>query len=513
MSAAVRYATRSRRPRSVSPDSSSAPTRVPDASTTESTGSTNETPTSSVAQSSQQSKVEGNLNTRETIENAERFLAVEANRAIPAYAIIRDLLTLHRRQPSNDPQLSALQKGLASLAQKVDQLSQPAAAPRSYAAVAGARLAAPPARPALAVQRQAQALRETIIQADSFPAEVMRMTSTQAVQAVNEALGADLARGARRLGELGGRQRWAIAFTTQEEKDHAEKTPDWYQKAFGEGASIYRHQYKIVSHGFNLTVVRGLGQERLLEQLSASNCGIKFATANPPKGHKDKERGPLFLSVEDTQQANILCRKGLFFEAQWHPCVPFCAEAQVIRCFNCHETGHTTKRCRGKPRCGWCSSTQHTDSRQARCPRREAGQPPRCSRCQGPHPAWSKKCPRWEEAAAVARDAFQHRPTEFFEAPQSLTATAQAPANTLRPDNTQEFTLVTSRRNQQRRQTFTTAEAISRTSSSVPASTKRRGRPPALQGAAEGSRPIAEMLQRNPPRQNAELDSITVADE
>jgi len=188
---------------------------------------------------------------------------VEANRAIPAYGILRDLLALHLRQPPNEPQLAALQKGLATLAQKVDQLSVPVAAPaaapadlpRSYAAVVGAR-PGPPARPALAVQRQAQALRETIIQAESFPAEVLSMTSTQAVQAVNVALGANLARGARRLGELGGRQRWAIAFPTQEEKDRAEKTPGWCQKAFGEGASIYRHQYKIVSHGFNLAIVR-----------------------------------------------------------------------------------------------------------------------------------------------------------------------------------------------------------------------------------------------------------------
>jgi hypothetical protein len=148
----------------VSPDSSSAATRPSDALPTESTSSANETPISSEAQGSQSAEVQGNLDTRTTIGNAERFLAVEANRALPAYTIVRDLLALHLRQPPNEPQLVALQKGLAALAHKVDQLSAPAVSPRSYAAVAGAR-PLPPVRPVLAVQRQAQALRETVIQA------------------------------------------------------------------------------------------------------------------------------------------------------------------------------------------------------------------------------------------------------------------------------------------------------------------------------------------------------------
>src|SRR5690606_17250276 len=100
---------------------------------------------------------------------------------------------------------------------KVDQLAKTAAAPRTYAAAAGCGGVL--TRPVLAVQRQAQALRELIVEAGSVTHEVANMTSTQTVQAINGVLGIDLAKGARRLADRLGLHRWAIAFSSQEEKN------------------------------------------------------------------------------------------------------------------------------------------------------------------------------------------------------------------------------------------------------------------------------------------------------
>src|SRR5690606_1319725 len=124
--------------------------------------------------------------------------------------------------PPKEPQLAALERGLASLSQKVDQLAKSNATPKTYAAAVRGSSSSAPTRPVLAAQRQAQALRESIVQAETVTAEVANMTSTQLVQAVNRALGANLAKGARKLDSLRGLHRWAIAFASQEEKDQVD---------------------------------------------------------------------------------------------------------------------------------------------------------------------------------------------------------------------------------------------------------------------------------------------------
>lgn len=171
-------------------------------------------------------------------------------------------------------------------------------------------------------------------------------------------------------------------------------------------------------------------------------------------------------------------------------CGFLCAEAQVVRCFNCHDTNHTTRRCRGTRRCGWCSFTQHTDSRETADVKLAV-----------PHAAATTRA-RTRLGARGARGGRKpprspgtySRSTKFLEAPKST----DAPLG-----DAQEFTVVTSKRTQEKKAPPPTPAPAST------ATTRRRGRPTALSAAAEGSRPIDEMLQSALQTETADTDSIT----
>ncbi|CAK7568442.1 MAG: hypothetical protein SEPTF4163_006432 [Sporothrix epigloea] len=170
------------------------------------------------------------------MDNVERFLAVEANKTNPAYRLVQYLLT-RCRQPGEAIQLQAIEKGLATLAQKVDSLAKPSPQ-RSYAAAAATAARASnltqAAPPALAALRQNQAHRESIFSAKSITAKVADLTSIQLVRAINTQQGRDTAKAVRRLWAIGGLNRWAIAFSSAETKAAAEQNPSWCQKVFGD---------------------------------------------------------------------------------------------------------------------------------------------------------------------------------------------------------------------------------------------------------------------------------------
>ena len=145
-----------------------------------------------------------------TLDSVERFLAVEANKRNPAFRLVQYLLA-RSRQPAAASQLQVLEKGLATLAHKVDSLTKSNPQRSCAAAAARASNLTQAAPPALAALRQNQAHRESIVSAKSITAEVAEMTSIQLVRAINTQQGRDTAKAARRLGAIGGSNRWALS--------------------------------------------------------------------------------------------------------------------------------------------------------------------------------------------------------------------------------------------------------------------------------------------------------------
>ncbi|CAK7563763.1 MAG: hypothetical protein SEPTF4163_001639 [Sporothrix epigloea] len=202
MSAPSRYETRSQTQPPPAQSGNPAATRPPDASQTRATTAEparakHDLPTPAALIPDSQPLPNKSPDSPITMDNVERFLAVEANKTNPAYRLVQYLLT-RCRQPGEAIQLQALEKGHAKLSQKVDSLTKPSPQ-RSYAAAAATAARASnltqAAPPALAALRQNQAHRESIVSAKSITAEVAEMTSIQLVRAINTQQGRDTAKG------------------------------------------------------------------------------------------------------------------------------------------------------------------------------------------------------------------------------------------------------------------------------------------------------------------------------
>ena len=59
-----------------------------------------------------------------------------------------------------------------------------------------------------------------------------------------------------------------------------------------------------------------------------------------------------------------------------------------LRCFNCQQFGHHKSNCKRNSICPKCGDKDH--------PEDNCSSPVKCSNCQGDHPAFSRKCPRWQ---------------------------------------------------------------------------------------------------------------------
>lgn len=65
------------------------------------------------------------------------------------------------------------------------------------------------------------------------------------------------------------------------------------------------------------------------------------------------------LHTDDIDYANLVYRRGLVWEYR-----SFMCDGQQGWCgavLGCHDYGHTLPVCKSTPRCGWCSSTTHSD--------------------------------------------------------------------------------------------------------------------------------------------------------
>lgn len=64
------------------------------------------------------------------------------------------------------------------------------------------------------------------------------------------------------------------------------------------------------------------------------------------------------------------------------------------RCFKCQRFGHTLQSCRGKETCAKCSSTEHNTET---CKTQDL----KCVNCTEPHPAYSRKCKRFQDEKQI----------------------------------------------------------------------------------------------------------------
>jgi len=140
-----------------------------------------------------------------------------------------------------------------------------------------------------------------------------------------------------------------------------------------------------------------------------------------------KTASSVILSFKNPHDADKAIKLGLSLNAR--ALTTHKLTSQPIQCFKCQKYGHLSKVCRAKsPACGLCTGPHDTNSCQSTHAR---GKPcntptcshvePKCSNCNGQHPAFFKDCPvRKAERERIA--ALPANCSQFFNAPTNTMA-------------------------------------------------------------------------------------------
>ena len=122
-----------------------------------------------------------------------------------------------------------------------------------------------------------------------------------------------------------------------------------------------------------------------------------------------------------------------------------------LRCYWCQKFGHHENNCRNPPKCGHCADARNHG---------ECGNPVKCANCDGPHPAYSNKCPVWQKEKEVTRVKF----TNNVSYPEARKIVENIPVQTY-------STIVKSSSKVMRDASTQTCDASTQTPESIPANT------------------------------------------
>ncbi|CAH1384286.1 unnamed protein product [Tenebrio molitor] len=118
----------------------------------------------------------------------------------------------------------------------------------------------------------------------------------------------------------------------------------------------------------------------------------------------------ILTTIKDTIDDMLINGVELFgrtfeFETS-HPPTP-----TPIQCLRCFQFGHGQAECTNKPICPKCPDSQPPN----KCPAKE----PSCPSCKGPHPAWSRSCPKLKEVEVT--ETTPVLPVKIIDQPAELT--------------------------------------------------------------------------------------------
>ena len=162
----------------------------------------------------------------------------------------------------------------------------------------------------------------------------------------------------------------------------------------GSGASIKNRTYQVIVQFVPVTFdpedneqVRGFEENNGI----AAGSIAKMDWIKPKKDRKANQKvATLRVYHRDAGSANTILKQGAYvFNKRVVPRRP---HKEPIRCLRCHKFGHEHRNCNYEnPYCGKCSKLHETDDCNA--PLTEY----RCINCLGPHPSYSRECPKFSE--------------------------------------------------------------------------------------------------------------------
>ena len=317
----------------------------------------------------------------------------------------------------------------------------PSAPPKTFASLLKGQSSTssifPPPPPTATPRPQIDRL-ELIVHSRDTPAEIKGRSPKVVTAAINEAIKTNgKAVGVRKLpsGDT------VVRFASPPSK--AITDGDWVTAAFGTAASVQRKIYSVIMKGVPNTLCALDTASRLASLQNVENTISDAKT----QVRRNCHYGMLILHVNDARVANKLCANGMAWKSMLFNCEPYCAAAQVTRCYNCHAYGHTSSFCKAKAKCGQCASDAHTEGIHCPRPKSEA----KCLNCKGDHPVWYPDCPVLVKHREIAGAAYNARPLSFLipteaifsQQPPTDSPTTATPA----PSSTEEeYTLVSGRK-------------------------------------------------------------------
>ncbi|EDN04750.1 predicted protein [Histoplasma mississippiense (nom. inval.)] len=170
-----------------------------------------------------------------------------------------------------------------------------------------------------------------------------------------------------------------IILTTdaRETREALTKSSTWLE-VLGQKAKAKHTLYPVMVKGVPMGNTNWKEEQQAIMAIYAQNEGLRRGVqierlSLRRNASLQAKVGSLVLSVTSPQQANLLVDNGLIIDSIFCDVEIFHREAQVTRCFNCHEYGHTARFCRQAKRCGFCAAKEHDDKE---CPARKAGEQP-----------------------------------------------------------------------------------------------------------------------------------------
>lgn len=163
----------------------------------------------------------------------------------------------------------------------------------------------------------------------------------------------------------------------------------------GSGASIKNRTYQVIVQFVPVTFdptnddhVRGFEENNNI----AIGSIAKMDWIKPKKDRKEGQKvATLRVYHQDAESANVILKQGAYvFDKRVEPRRP---HKEPIRCLRCHKFGHERRNCSYQiAYCGKCTRAHETD---------DCSEPPteyKCINCLGPHPSYSRECPKfWEK--------------------------------------------------------------------------------------------------------------------
>jgi hypothetical protein len=119
----------------------------------------------------------------------------------------------------------------------------------------------------------------------------------------------------------------------RESKEWHTENPAWSLGAFGPTAEIQRRTYAVVAKRFRKDDLEGVNPADIAKEITEENR-VKVSRVRARQPRSDSAwHAALLVEAYKVDDANLLCERGLIWDAQIYPCEPFSGDLRPTQCY------------------------------------------------------------------------------------------------------------------------------------------------------------------------------------